>query len=434
MLRVGCAEKIIDVPLFAELYGYGHFDGRRNQGVQDPLYARGYSFFDGKKRALIIYSDICVSNTEACRVMRSEISARFRLDPDGIAFVATHTHCAPPVGYTGYTFGVADPVFQENWRRAVLEVAEKALLDEEEIVSATAGKAPLAAPIGRNRVDREKNVTDDTIRWVKLCRADKSVKLLLHNHGVHGISSNGPMVHLASADWMGFANQKIKEQKLADMPLFLLGPAGDINPTQTCLDVKSVNGNECTATPYLEYLVSDFDKGEKIDLSGVDYKFETVEMPTVPQSVAELRADAQALRDTDKKMNVNYWSCGAKYIDEMALLAEKGYGLGAKLDFQVIKIGDFAIYFVPGELYIAPGRELLARAKVKYPLIATVSNADGGYFFDETSAKRYPNAMSKDDRMFGFYEIYGYMYRRHFKYCDNVAEFVINQLLKMEEM
>jgi len=434
MLYLGCAEEIIDVPLFAELYGYGHFDGRRNQGSQDPLYVLAYTFFDGKKRALVIYSDVCVTDTESARTMRAALATRFRLDSDGIAFVATHTHCAPPVGYGCYTFGVTDPLFQENWRRAVLAAAEKALRSEEAIASVTAGKAPLAAPIGRNRVEREKNVTDPAIRWVKFTRADGSVKVLLHNHGVHGISSNGSMVNFASADWMGYANRLIKEQKLADMPFFLLGPAGDINPTRSCLDVKSANGNEFTATPYMEYLAADLDKGEKIDVSSVDFKFATVTMPTVFQTAAELRADAQALRDTDAKMNVNYWGVGAKYIDEMALLADKGCDLSAKLDFQVIKVGDFAIYFVPGELYIGPGKELLARAKAKYPLIATVANADGGYFFDETSAKRYPDAMSKDDKVFGFYEIYGYMYRRQFKYRDNVAQFVINQLLTMEEM
>ena len=37
-IRFGAAENIVEVPLFAELGGYGPFHGRRNIGVRDPLY------------------------------------------------------------------------------------------------------------------------------------------------------------------------------------------------------------------------------------------------------------------------------------------------------------------------------------------------------------------------------------------------------------
>ncbi len=43
-LRVGVAEKELDVPLFAELYGYGPYDERRQMEIHDPLYVRAYSF------------------------------------------------------------------------------------------------------------------------------------------------------------------------------------------------------------------------------------------------------------------------------------------------------------------------------------------------------------------------------------------------------
>ena len=47
MFKIGCAEEELKVPLFAELYGYGHYAARRNTGVHEPLYCRAFSFNDG---------------------------------------------------------------------------------------------------------------------------------------------------------------------------------------------------------------------------------------------------------------------------------------------------------------------------------------------------------------------------------------------------
>gem|GEM_PF-564881 len=433
-LRVGVAEKELDIPLFAELYGYGPYCERRQMEIHDPLYVRAFTFFDGKKRAVIIYTDTCSIDDAYAKEMRGKLAATYTLDPAGIAFVATHTHSGPALTSRNVvSSGIPSPEFQETWKRAVMETVKSALANEEEIAEVTAGKAPLAKPVMRNRVEREKNITDPAIRWVKFRRADGSVKLLIHNHAGHGICCNGPMFKAVSADWMGCANQMIKEKKLAEMPLFLLGASGDINPVYTCLDTKDALGNEKTATPYIEDLASDLEKGEKLDVSTISYKLENVEMPTVRQTGAELRADAQALRDTDNRLGSHYWERNANRLDEMAYLVDHGVDCGRRLDFQFIRIGDFGIFFVPGEPYIEFGIDLLKRAKVKFPLLATVANGNGMYFFSEAIAKRYPNAMSKDNKVFGFYDVYLYMHMHKFKYQDNVGSFVVDQLLKLED-
>ena len=88
--------------------------------------------------------------------------------------------------------------------------------------------------------------------------------------------------------------------------------------------------------------------------------------------------------------------------------------------------------FVPGELYVQPGIELLEKAKCDFPVVATVSNGYGAYYFTEDTAKKYPNPSNYDDGpIFGFYEIYLYMHSHRFKYVDNIADFVVNTLLEM---
>lgn len=432
-LKVGVAEKVLDIPLFAELYGYGPYCERRQMKINDPLYVRAVSFFDGKRRALIIYTDTCSTDDGYAREMRAKLATKFALDPDGIAFVATHTHSAPALSSGNVmSSGIAVPEYQETWKRAVMETAGEALAHEEVIAEVRAGRAPLKTPIARNRVDREKNITDPVVRWVKFAKADGSVKLLIHNYGCHGICCNGKMFKVVSADWMGCANKLIKERKLAEMPLFLLGAAGDINPIKTCLDTGNEFGNEETAAPYIESLAADLERGEKIDASEISFTLNNVEIPTVRQTPEELRADAKSLRDTDARLGTHYWERNANRLDEMAFLAENGRDLGYRADFQFIKIGDFGIFFIPGEPYTCIAQEIFRRAKVKYPLLATVSNGNGAYFFSEEIARRYPDAKSKDDRVFGFYDIYLYMHRHHFKYVDSIADFIVEQSLKGE--
>ena len=85
MFKIGCAESLLEVPLFAELYGYGHFASRRNTGVYEPLYARAVTFYDGTKRALIIYSDLCTTDTRFARELRAQIAGKLRINPEAIA-------------------------------------------------------------------------------------------------------------------------------------------------------------------------------------------------------------------------------------------------------------------------------------------------------------------------------------------------------------
>ena len=55
---VGAAENTVEVPLFAELGGYGPFKGRRNIGVRDPLYCRVLTVFDGVRRNVLVITDM----------------------------------------------------------------------------------------------------------------------------------------------------------------------------------------------------------------------------------------------------------------------------------------------------------------------------------------------------------------------------------------
>ena len=429
MFKLGCAEEMLEVPLFAELYGYGPFADRKNLGVVEPLYCRAYSFNDGMRRALMIYTDTCITCDALAREMRMRLATEFKYDPEAIAFIATHTHSAPPLS-TAYasSSGIAHQGFIEIWKATVMRVAKAAKADEEEISDAFYGKAPLEKPIGKNRVEVETNPTDPAIRWVKFMRPDGTAKVLLHNHGVHGIACNGELYKYVSSDWMGAANRLIRERRLADMPFFMLGPAGNINTETSVNQTKDRNEYVKLAERYVDYLERDLNNGSRLELGTITCRLKAFEFPTIKQSAEELHADAETFRS----FNQPYWNFNATRLDEMALMLKRGDDLSEWHDFQIIRIGELECFFVPGELYIEPGLELLEKAGGKSPVIATVSNGNGTYFFTEHTAKMYPDASSKNSkRLFGFYEIYGYMHRHAFKYQPTIASFIVNSFLKL---
>jgi len=432
MFKIGCSENILEVPLFAELYGYGPFQGRRNLGVHDPLYCRAVYFDDGKNHAMVISSDLCTMDQLYCAELRAVISSRFHIVPECIAFTATHTHSGPALGtLNGIGFGEPDPRFQETWKKTVVRTAEEAFLNPEEISGAEAGRAPLTRKLGKNRVEPEKNATDESIRWIRFLRPDGSCKILLHSHGIHGIAMNLPFHKLVSADWMGAANRKIKERSLASMPLFFLGPCGDVNTCTSCHELNNDTAADVIADQYLADLENSLNAGgEKITDLAIRGMLKTCEFPVVEQSAESLRKDAE----TFQEISVQH----SNRLVEMAIALERGANLKVMNDLQVIRFGkEISFLFIPGEYFVEDGAALMARAQAKYSFAVTVANGKGGYFPSESDMKRYPDIQSAlncpNNCRFGFYEIYCYAGMLHFKYQDHIAEFTASNLLTMEE-
>lgn len=430
MFKAGCAEKVLKVPLFIELHGYGFFAGRRNLGTCGDLYCRAFSFYDGDRRAMIIYTDSLMVNDAYARELRMKIAAKYSINPDYITFVATHSHSTPPLFRKGFCgFGIPDPDYQDYWKRTVMEVADAAFYDEEEIEYAEAGKAPLAQKLGVNRVEVEKNITDATIRWVKFIRPDGRCKILLHSHGIHGIATNGPMYKIASSDWAGAANRMIQEQKLAEMPLFMLGPCGDINAAfSTRANPELKNAADYIGECYVADLKKSIEQGGKkiTDLS-IRSTMESVRMPVIKQSIEELEADAEIFRSINE-----YEAERANRIGEMIQRIKMGDDLTKEHDFQVLRIGELSFLFIPGEYFIEDGNYIMEHSEAEFAFAVTVANGNGGYYPSEKCMKRFPKP-GGGVYGFGYYEIYGYPQSHSYKYPDNIASFVANTLLDLEK-
>ncbi|MBO5667944.1 MAG: hypothetical protein J6S43_02340 [Lentisphaeria bacterium] len=444
MITVGAAENIIEVPLFSELGGYGPFLGRRNTGVRDPLYCRVLTVNDGKRRNVIIVTDTIASDELNCRILRMELAGEFALYPESIMFCGTHTHSAPCIASCDVGYGEPSMEFRDNWRKTVRRTLIEALGNEES-VRTFAGKAPIRQVIGQRRTSGMDKSTDPEIRFVKFVRADGSVKLLLHNHAMHGVVFGE--TKLVSADWMGNANARIKERKLAEIPFFLYGTAGDINviwqdekgndiPIEvwaTASEKSMVQNLQRIGRSYVDDLAAGLDNCREISLAPVKAVLQTVEFPTEPVEASVYRETAAKLL---KKLPSPFETLLRYTHDrmmEMAVLAEKGRAFRILRDLQVLKMGDLSVSAVPGEPFLAMGEALRAGAAAAFPVTVSVANGDAGYYPTAEMFKEYPDIFCCDDfGAFGFYEVWFGAGLHRPKFKENIVNFIVEKLLEME--
>lgn len=431
-VKAGCAETVFEVPLFNELSGYGPWKGRRNLGVRDPLFCRALTLNDGSRRAVIVVTDMLMSNKLDCRIMRIKLASEFALLPQDIMFVATHSHSSPGKCYPGY--GEMTEECRNNWFHAVRSSVATAVKNEEK-VQAFVGKSKIRKKLGQNRADEKGGPTDPEIRWVKFVRSDGTTKVLLHNHAMHGVVF-GSQQKLVSADWMGDANRKIKERKLADIPFFLYGCAGDINVIWTHKSEERDKNLDWISESYVNDLEAGLNDCEEISLSPVCAKLEAFELPTEAIDSKELRRRAESLR---QKASSSEFATLLQYtfdrMIEMAILAEKGNSFQVIEDLQTIRAGDLQIYAIPGEPFLAVGEKLMIQSDVSFPLAVSVANGSAGYLPTPEMFKNFPTYDCCDDwGAYGFYEVWFTYGNLQPKFKPEIEDFVTRNLLSLGKL
>ncbi len=420
-LKVGVHETALQVPLFTELYGYGPFLGRRNRGTRDALYCRALTFFDGMRRIVLVVTDAVVTDDEEARKLRAEIVHEHQIAPNGIMFAGTHTHSGPAMSF-GIGWGERSGEYLTHWRQTVLDTVREAIASEEH-VTAYAGRAILSQKLGVNRV-AEGGPTDSAIRWVRFCRPNGSTKALLHNHGMHGVVFGSKML-LVSADWMGEANRLIKERKLADTPVFLYGAAGDINTEPCCLDLEA-GGKELEriGKAYVDDLERSLNEGGKaIELLPLRAVLNGLELPTVQETPEEMRKNAEVIREAKAFL--------ADRFEEMAILAEQGETFRTASDFQVLRMGELVLYTFPGEPFYELGQRVMNESPYPFPLVCAVANGNNRYFPTAATYRMFPDGIASRNRGYGFYEIYQGAGCFKQRYRENIADYIVDQLLSM---
>ena len=427
MAELGFCGLPLSVPLFAELYGYGPFRGRRNLGTRDTLYCRAIALGDSSGRRIVeIVSDVCVTDDVLARTLRAEIAAENCIHPNGIMFGAIHTHTGPAVSL-GIGWGEICPEFMDHLKRTI-KAAAAAALRSMEPVTAVCGRAKLSKKVGVNRV-RADGPTDESIRWIKFLRKDGSAKLLLYNHGMHNVSLGS--TKLVSADWAGETTRQLLELKLAENVMFVYGAAGDINTDPVGCKLDNERGTrqlQAIGKVLSTDLAADIAKGgQPLNLEPLGFVLEPVELPIQHQTADELRDIASKLDENSPEDKFRI----ARLIEMAILLDQRKTPLSVIPDFQIIRAGDLAIYGFPGEPFYNLGKRIMEESVYPFAICSAVTNGNCRYFPTPETFDMFPDAWFSKERSYGYYEIYQGCGRYMPAYQRNIADFMVDKFLSM---
>lgn len=418
-INAGCSEQEIKVPLFTELYGYGPFLGRRNRGVLHPLYCRCASFSDGKDRVVIISNDLVTIDSDRAWDVRKIVQKEAGVKPENIMVCGSHTHSGATIS-PGIGWGELNPDFVSSWVRTAAETAVAAVKDETPAV-VRGGKAPLAEKIGINRV-WDDGPTDPEIRWAGFYSEDGSLKLLVHNHGMHGVAFG--RILLVSADWPGAVNTEIINRNVARHAIFLQGAAGDINTYRICsVREEGEQVIEKIKDVYMKSLVPSLNEGVPLPGAPVKAIMRRVELPTEEVTPGYLRAAAGKVREVGAEYH-------ADRMEEMAIYMEVGGDTKIKADCQVLRVGGLLVYAVGGEPFYEVGREILDRGPGEIGMVAAVANDNVRYIPTPQTFAENPEIVSKD-RGYGYYEVHCGFGRLKNKFRPGIGPFMVDYYLKM---
>ena len=418
---VGCAERVIETPLFVELYGYGPFLGRRNRGVHDPLHCRAASFRQGERRVLVIANDLVTMSRAGAWEVRRGITASAGLEPEAILLCGSHTHSGPTVS-RGIGWGELDPDFRAGWVRTAIATGLAAIADETP-VTLWVGRSPLRERLGVNRVEAG-GPTDPDIRWLLARRESGGNKLLLHNHGMHGVVFGSEML-LVSADWPGLATQTIVARGLAENALFLQGAEGNVNTDPCCRGLADGEPVlQRLAASYVDSLAAGLGEAAPMQSEAVGFALRDVVFPTKPCTPESLRAAAAGLRQGHPERVYLI-----RRLEEMAIHLEHGGTPQVTADLQVLRLGDVAIHSVPGEPFVEVGAEIMGRSPAAFPLVAAIANGNCRYFPTPATFAQHPDILGPSG--YGYYEIHQGCGRFMPEYADDVAEFLCAQTVAL---
>jgi neutral ceramidase len=221
-IGVGFASRDVTPPLGTPMAGYAARSGPA-AAVHDPLYARALAFDDGNRRVVMIALDVLGITADLTAAVREHLLVRCGLPPEHVAVAATHTHGGPAVLPDAF-LGDAAPATLAAITAGAVEAAQEALAS---IAPATLVYAKgCEATVGQNRRVAGGPVDPD-VPVVAAFREARPVALLT-SYACH------PVVLAAdnrafTRDYPGALLDALESRWPGCFAMFLVGCCGQIN-------------------------------------------------------------------------------------------------------------------------------------------------------------------------------------------------------------
>ena len=230
------------------LMGYG---ARKSTGVRDRIFHRIAALDDGRTRAVIVASDLCLFSPTVFDDVAAQIQRETGLDPRALWWTVTHSHSTPEVGPPGMYDVLLPGRSTHPWDRDYHAAVTSSLVSGVRDALARLEPARLAVGTGASRANinrRARDVdgkislglnpdgpVDRQIGLLRLERPDGTPLGFLANYAMHG-TVLGPSMLQISGDGPGIVASYL-EEKLGAPALYVNGAAGNLAPIYTVQDL-----------------------------------------------------------------------------------------------------------------------------------------------------------------------------------------------------
>jgi len=388
-LHAGVARRAITPPAGTWMLGYANRD-RAGSAVHDELYATALALDDGRSRVVVVTCDLVFLHPEMVSEIRSRLTARTGVPAERIMLCCSHTHSGPATWRVGPP---SDAPIDRYLERLADQICAAAFEAMRNVRPAVWGCGWGEVEIGMNRRQRLSgggiglgaNPAGPVDRALSVVRVDEvdeqgepvgPLAVLVH-HACHAVclSSNN---YAFSADWPGVMRRQIEAESGA-LVGFVQGACADINPVggpqdgfEGALRLGGLAAREALR------IYSQIPLSRAIDLRGVR---RVLDLPLKSEGAAGERSFA----DTASAVTGLSRDQALAWLDERFPWSadlcppRPGQALCARMEVQVLGVGDLALIGLAAEPFVEIGVALKERAPSACALVAGYANGSVGY-------------------------------------------------------
>ena len=379
---IGIGISDISPPPEVELCGYGIYRGRRNKGVHDKLHSRSLILSADDESVVLINNDLVGMSSDILKNMRKMIRRELDIRAENIIVTCTHTHSGPvTIPLEGW--GKMDEDYVESLPKKFLECVIMAYNNMREAkVGFGRGKGK---GVSFNRVFPGGPI-DEEVRVLHFGDENSKPIATLFNYSCHAVTTDVRTEDgfYVSADWPGHA-MKFLEKKGAGQSFFLQGTCGDIDPL-VAWHMRGFNAAEETGRKIAYEVLRVLDG---IDVRGVEemrverktirLPLQKINMKDIVESLAKFldQLEKREKGSIDKlRPHIRFYR---NYAEAMMKKIEEGLSESLESEVQGVKLDETALVFLPGEVFIELGLEIMRRSPFKNTMIVGYSDGYVGY-------------------------------------------------------
>lgn len=389
-LLAGAAKVVITPPVGLDLCGFGGRSGP-SESVHDDLCAAAL-YLESNQQAVIITCDLIGLDRESVREIRQEIEAQTGVPAGNVMIGCSHTHSGPATPCIS-GLGKVEADYMAVLKRKIAGAAKMAYDGRQPCALGTL-REPVSVGINRREMTgggmtigrNERGVTTPWVDVVAVDTMDGQPLARFFVHAAHAVTLSGLEI---SADWPGYA-QRLVERIYGNgcIAMFGQGCCGDINsePRGT-FEIAEAQGRVMAGAVVKAAEYATKEPEIEIACGSVDLQLPCFDPPSVPEAEAQLEAIEQASANrVERNYGLSMMDAGdIAWAERILALAKAGAtGLTRVFEVQAIRLGDFVLVGLPGEVFVEYA--LAVEDGAAYTQTATMAYANDNVGYVPTAA------------------------------------------------